>query len=107
MVLDGGGPVGGVGVEGVEEGFLDPSSNCQLRLIRLNGMPGIQEPLFPPAVPPQAVRQQQHLRRNRKGEGQRQEQSERGAATYFATWPSRSRTVFICDRRSGSSVAGV
>jgi hypothetical protein len=27
--------------------------------------------------------------------------------SYFATWPSRRSTVFICDRRSGSSVAGV
>lgn len=27
-------------------------------------------------------------------------------AQYLGTWPSRRRIVFICERRSGSSVAG-
>lgn len=38
------------------------------------------------------------------GEKKKERQRERGA--YLGTCPSRRRMVFICERRSGSSVAG-
>lgn len=68
VVLDQGGPVGGVGVQGVEERFLDP-------------------------VKPDLLEQ----KKNRVA----------WTPAYLETWPSRRSKVLICDRRSGSRVAGV
>lgn len=68
MGADGRGPVGLVGVEGVEEGLLD------------SGKVSVIEP--DPEIYPR------HM-------------------AYFVTCPSRKSTALICERRSGSSVAGV
>lgn len=85
MVLDQRGPILGGGVEGVEKGFLDSDKPDKLALWKIRHVGELQW-------------------RSRLGIRQR---SKRRWRTHFEMCPSRNKTVFICERRSGSWVAVV